>query len=145
LEVSASEADPEWPPAVGSLPRKKEDAGLRYAISEYSLPVWELSLLASSVNGVDIRPYSVRQQTIQNDSWKLIRHSDGTSVLYDLSSDPAELTDLNPEARSQGVELSKELNNWLSSVKKPIFPHNRLFVPLDKQTRESLHSLGYVR
>jgi arylsulfatase A-like enzyme len=144
LEVAGAAADPAWPPAVGSLPTRSDDPPTRFVVSEYALPVWELSLLASEVNGVDIRPYAVRQECVQNDAWKLVRPSEGPPRLYDLTRDPGETNPLDPGASPAGPELQAYLDRWLAAIEPIDLPPPHVALPMDEETRKSLRSLGYV-
>jgi len=145
MEVAKASPSPEWPPALGPLPRSIDDTGLDLAIAEYALPAWELSNLVNEVHGVNVRPYAVRLKAIQNESWKLIWRSEGDSTFYDLSSDPGEREPLDPTSIDQGLKLQKELETWLASLNPPKFPPPTVLVTPDKQTKDSLRSLGYAR
>ncbi|MGB8952214.1 MAG: sulfatase [Candidatus Aminicenantales bacterium] len=144
LEVAEANSSPEFPPQVEPLPKNKERMDLPPTISEYSLPVWELGLLTSIVPGVDIRPYAIRQRAIQDESWKLVWQSDGKSKLFNLISDPREENPLEPTSESHGVFLLKELNNWVTGLKIPEVPLPLVPPTLDKKTKKSLQSLGYI-
>jgi arylsulfatase A-like enzyme len=145
LDVVGAAAPAVMPCAVGRLPEKAGELGLEFAVSEYELPVFDLSQLASESGGADITPFAVRQRAIQSRDWKIIARSDGRSSLYDLTRDPGEETPLDPQWRGEGVALAAALQTWVSQVRAPTFASPAAQIPMDEKTRQSLRALGYVR
>ncbi len=144
LDQTYSAPDSEWTPQYESLLHWRKDAELKPIISEYELPLLELNALAS-VFGVDVRKYAVRQRAIQNSRWKIIWRSEGSPELYDLVSDPGELTPMSAYDSQTGGMLLRELDAWSDSLRPKTFRIPDHARSMDKQTRESLRSLGYVR
>ncbi len=144
LDFARAAPDPAWPPNVGPLPALGEaDSGL--AISEYSVPVWELYNLAVESRGVDIGPMIVRKQAIQGQDWKLERDSAGSSTLYHLAEDPNESIPLDPRQHEEGRRLLSLLEQRLDALARPALAPIDAKPQLDQTTREALRSLGYVQ
>ncbi|HME72709.1 MAG TPA: sulfatase-like hydrolase/transferase [Myxococcota bacterium] len=144
LEAAGATPAPGWEPAVPSLPHTATAPPLPFAVSEYSLPVWELSLLALAVPGTDVGPFAVRQRAIQDGTHKLVVRSDGGEALYDLAQDPSEGTPL-PAGDEAAASLRAALERWLASL--PVRGEQRAggHLEMDPNTLRSLRALGYVK
>jgi len=135
-----------WEPAVPPLPRTATAPPLPFAVSEYSLPVFELDSLATEVPGTDIQPFAVRQRAIQDGAHKLVVRSDGTETLYDLTHDPDERAPLSAgEGAAAAAPLRATLGTWLASLPKTGDLQAGNHVEVDADTLRSLRALGYVR
>jgi arylsulfatase A-like enzyme len=145
LEATGSRPDDAWPPALGALPRGPDDPGLPFAVAEYALPVYHLSLLLQHAPGFDLRPYAVRQRSLRTDDWKIVRREPGSPRLFDLAGDPNETQTLNVDENAAGETLQDQLDSWVDALEIPSFTSSTDATPLDDETRESLRSLGYVQ
>jgi arylsulfatase A-like enzyme len=143
LDEAGATPAPGWEPAVPALPRSATAPPLPFAISEYSLPVSELTNLATQVPGTDIEPFAVRQRAIQDGTHKLVVRSDGGEALYDLTRDPGERTPL--PAGQAAAPLHSALETWLASLPKAVELRAGNHVEVDPNTLRSLRALGYVR
>jgi arylsulfatase A-like enzyme len=145
VEAAGAKVPPDSPAGASPLPRSGREPGLAYAMSEYELPIFELSSLATEAPGTDVRPFAVRQRSIQDGRFKLIWRSDSSSALYDLASDPGEENPLVPSGTSDGERLSRQLSAWVAGLRPENLPPPASEASLDPRTRESLRSLGYVQ
>jgi arylsulfatase A-like enzyme len=143
VEAAGARLPPGSPPCAGPLPRGGE-VGAPYAMSEYGLPIFELSSLATDARGADVRPFAVRQRAIQDGRFKLVVRSDGESSLYDLASDPGEENPVDPASTPEGERLRRQLDAWVAALRPETLPPPASEAALDSQTRESLRSLGYI-
>jgi arylsulfatase A-like enzyme len=144
LKLAGTSPAKEWPSAFGFLPVAPSDKGPEDVLSEYEVPLAELSALAE-VPGADVSPYAVRQRAIQTESWKLVSRSDGKSFLFDLSADPGEASPLAPDSLPEGKRLEKILDDWRAGLVIPHFSMKGAIPAPDKATSDLLRSLGYLR
>ena len=143
IEAAGAAPAPESPPAFPPLPRTRTEPPLRFAVSEYGLPVFELYLLVSETPGVDIASFALRQKAIQDASWKLITAGDRPATLFDLTADPGEERPLDPKSAEAGTVLAALLDLTYGDL--PVAPSTGSWPVLDEQTREALKALGYLR
>lgn len=68
---------------------------------------------------LDLSQWKRTYQTIRRGEYKLIRPSEGPVELYDLGSDPGELTDLAPTDPTRARELDAALQSWLDDRPPP--------------------------
>jgi arylsulfatase A-like enzyme len=80
---------------------------------------------------------------ISDGQWKLILHREKSKdkgiELYDLQSDPRELTDLSKKHPEINARLRNRLDQMQSIVQDPPRPK------MDEKTKERLKSLGYIK
>jgi arylsulfatase A-like enzyme len=75
--------------------------------------------------------------------WKLLqRIGTGGYSLFDLASDPGEKTDLYQMEPEMSRVLKSLLDSWEAARKKGMNPE---LLPLDREMRESLRTLGYIK
>ncbi len=86
-----------------------------------------------------------RYEAIVGGSWKYIEGSDGSKQLYDLASDPGELTNRATTDAAQAADLGAQLKAWMEAV--PVYRptgegsgHKR-----SEDEKEGLEALGYVQ
>ena len=144
LRAANAEPDPAFPPAAGPLGNGAAGAQ-GTAITEYGLPVFELSLLANEARGTDIRPFAVRQRAAQDARHKLVVRSSGPARLYDLAQDPSEDRPLPAAGNPEAERLARLLGATISDA--PEAPRDETRGPggLDAPTRDALRALGYVK
>lgn len=144
LHAASAAPDPSFVPTVGPLGSEGATAG-GAAISEYGMPVYELSLLANESRGTDIRPFAVRQRAAQDARHKLVVRSSGSSRLYDLAQDPSEDHPLPAAGRPEAERLASLLGEVLSHRPEAAGQPETTPGSLDAATRDALRALGYVR
>ncbi|MCC6641352.1 MAG: sulfatase [Deltaproteobacteria bacterium] len=144
LRAANAEPDPAFPPAADALTSGGVSAQGR-AISEYGLPVYELSLLANEARGTDIRPFAVRQRAVQDARHKLVIRSPGTAQLYDLAQDPAEDHPMPAAGQPEAERLARILGETISDAPEATGDQAPATGGLDASTRDALRALGYVR
>lgn len=158
------------PPApvayLSTLPRSLDAPPLDHVVSEYDLPLYELSLLSTEVPGFDVAPLSRALTAIQDGRYKWVESQPGAPQLFDLQADPQERLPQPPQ-REEGSALAQALAQWrqqggleATSERADIpdgqVPDGRAThtrapaagpapVPLDEDTRASLRALGYVQ
>jgi arylsulfatase A-like enzyme len=146
LEEAGATPASGWEPSVPPLPRATTAPPLPFAVSEYTLPVFELSHLATEVPGTDIERFAVRQRAIQDGTRKLVVRSDGGQTLYDLTQDPDERAPLPAdEGVAAAAPLRAALETWLASLPKGADLEAENHVEIDPNALRSLRALGYVR
>jgi arylsulfatase A-like enzyme len=145
LEAAGARPAADWPPAAGPLPRDPAEAGAPFVVSEYDLPVFELSTLAAEAPGYDVRSRAVGQRAIQDGVSKVIQHSDGVQEVFDLEADPGEATSLGSAGSVAGARLLHALDGWVSRLTPPPLSTLAARRRMDAETRESLRALGYVQ
>ena len=90
---------------------------------------------------------TLRVRTYRAGSLKLVETSDGSALLFDLATDPGEMTDLADTRRGDLARLQGELDTWSAALALP--PLDATLEPgaepdLDPEARERLRALGYV-
>ncbi|MFC7076777.1 sulfatase [Haloarcula halophila] len=115
-----------------------------YVIAEYLAPQPSMDALEKRVDAVpsEVRRYNRSLRSISVDGRKLIRGSDGSRWLYDLTDDPDECTDVSDTHPSVASTLEQQLETWLDS-----FDHatNRDGPDIGASTRQRLEELGYLQ
>lgn len=145
--VSLPSAPVPYPP---SLPRDLAGPPQAYVVSEYDLPLYELSLLSTEVPGFDVAPLSRSLTAIQDGQHKWVEAEPGGGQLYDLRSDPLEKVP-QPSEQPAGQQLSAQLERWRQDFRPaqpaaaPDATSQQAPVPLDDDTRASLRALGYIQ
>jgi len=82
-------------------------------------------------------------KSIRTPVWKLIYNfTDNNYELYNLSIDPKEINNLAGKEPEQFKILKGNLDKWMSRKRPDIVSLNK---PLDRQSKEKLHSLGYLQ
>lgn len=80
---------------------------------------------------------------VSDGHWKLILHREESRdkgiELYDLQSDPRELTDLSEKQPEISIRMRKQLDALQAIVQDPPRP------AMDEKTKERLKSLGYIK
>lgn len=85
--------------------------------------------------------YGPDSTAIVSGNWKLITRSDGIQLLFNLSQDPGEKSDLFAAAPERANKILKELGVILGSLRPA--PGSKQLVA-DERTTEELRALGYV-
>ena len=81
-------------------------------------------------------------RALYQDDWKLMRSSQGSQMLFDLSSDPAESANVLAEHPDRARRMNERLDRYFSSLPPPgPEPPPR---ELDAETREALRAVGYL-
>jgi arylsulfatase A-like enzyme len=81
------------------------------------------------------------QRMLMQQEIKFIASSDGKNMLFDLSSDPAELANLVQEKEAQAQQMYQQVTGIFQTLAKYRL---RGTGELDNETRERLKALGYV-
>jgi len=83
-------------------------------------------------------------KTILTSEWKYIHnYNDETEQLYNIKSDPLELSNLADKKTKQRNHLNEQLSNWVSHSRK-YYTKRQPFHPSPKE-KEKLKSLGYIQ
>jgi arylsulfatase A-like enzyme len=95
-----------------------------------------------------LRSKEAEVRSIRSDRWKYIRYSKGRRTikeeLFDLESDPGEVRSLSGPERPELLEMSRVLNKILEADKNRS-KNKKNTLKLDKETKEKLRSLGYIK
>jgi arylsulfatase A-like enzyme len=78
---------------------------------------------------------------LRNDRWKTLFYTAASTELYDLQSDPGEMTNLASKQPERVATFRSELDTWLEG--KSILPRDH--ADLDPHDYELLKSLGYIQ
>jgi len=115
-----------------------------FVVSEYLAPQPSMQALETHVGDLPEHVYEFDRslRAIRTDEFKLIRGSDGTRELYDLTMDPAEQTDIAAANPDRVDALSDKLDTWLES-----FEHADAqdAVALSDDRKAQLEELGYIQ
>ena len=106
----------------------------------FSLPEPEDPITSENVD--EVRPTA---WALIEDSWKLIRFSNGQRLLYDLASDPDELANLADLDPARLGRMEERLNLLVPPDVFSSYLAPTTGVPLDNEMLQRLRSLGYVR
>lgn len=90
---------------------------------------------------------TLRARTYRAGSLKLVETSDGSALLFDLATDPREMTDLADTRRGDLARLQGELDTWSAALALPALDATLeagAEPDLDPEARERLRALGYV-
>ncbi len=117
-------------------------------ILEYYDPVQAMSVVyerSSAEEKARLDRYDRKLEAIVAGNLKLVRASDGSAELYDLSIDPAELENLAEHDDQQGTRrlLEVSLDRWLSRYAKEEAQATEN-VPVSEETRRALEAIGYI-
>jgi arylsulfatase A-like enzyme len=90
-----------------------------------------------------------RWQAVWEGDLKYIRIQDGEGglvdeMLFDLGADPQEAEDLKEERAGDLERLRAILDAWQQDMTSDAGDHGSDVPPLDEETRERLHHLGYI-
>jgi len=144
LEEAGATPAAGWPPAVPSLPRTLATPPPPFVVSEYELPIVEMTGLAEVAPERDVEEFAVRQRAIQDGRHKLIVRSDGGESFFDLARDPGERMPL-PDSDAAAAPLRAALATWVASLPMPVEQQQADHRAVDPETLRSLRALGYVR
>ncbi len=93
--------------------------------------------------GIDTRRIDQDQRAILRGSFEFVLTSRGDQELYDRSRDPVELTNIAGECPEITADLKGRLAHALLAMRPPL--PARTGPEMDKETKERLRSLGYIR
>lgn len=127
-----------------SLHPTAEPSPVEFVFSEYMAPQPSMDALDRHVGDLppDIYTFDRSLRAIRSTEHKLIRGSDGTLELYDLRSDPDELTDVAAENPERVQRLSTALDGWLDTFEDAEIQES---ISIGGQRKEQLENLGYLR
>lgn len=113
-------------------------------IAEYMAPQPSMEALRKRVGTLTdtVRQYDRSLRTIRTDEYKLIRGSDGSKELYELTDDPDESVNIADERPEQVTILGEELDRWIDSFKHSDTSGS---VSMSDQTKSRLEDLGYIQ
>jgi len=115
-----------------------------YVLAEYLAPQPSMTALEERIGSLptEVRQYDRSLRAIRTDQFKLVRGSDGSRELYDVHSDPNELTDISTSALDRLEQLETQLDEWLVS-----FHHAETTgdVAISSETKSRLEELGYLQ
>jgi hypothetical protein len=77
--------------------------------------------------------------------YKLIRKPGKKFLLYDLSTDPGEQTDLAARMRDRVEALSGAIETWWSERRRIVSVNDTGSIVIDQEERQWLEALGYLR
>jgi len=112
--------------------------------AEYMAPQPSMDALERRVGDLPatVTTYDRSLRAIRSRAWKLIRGSDGSRELYDVSSDPRERNDRSTDCRETTERLVGELDGWVNSFEQPEYDGD---VELRPETKRRLEELGYLQ
>jgi arylsulfatase A-like enzyme len=89
-----------------------------------------------------MKDYDGDMHALFEDEHKLIRKSGGRLLLYDLSRDPREETDLSTQLPQRTSAMLKSLIDYLAYLPAPLAAGEKRSI--DAETRKALQELGYL-
>ncbi len=115
----------------------------QYVYAEYMAPQPSMDALKKRVSELskEVKKYDRSLRTIRSKDWKLIRGSDGTRELYQISEDKFETTNCVETYLEQADTLDQQLDQWLESFS---FEENNTDVEMNQDTKDRLEDLGYL-
>jgi arylsulfatase A-like enzyme len=102
------------------------------------------SSLRKADPSVDIGRFDYHLRAVRWRNYKYIRHSRGGHELYDLSSDPGEMTNLVNVTTSWAAKIQKMLDRWLASFEHSSKRSEAAEDADDAEVRRRLAALGYL-
>ncbi|MFN7956522.1 MAG: sulfatase [bacterium] len=123
-----------------------EQRAERVLVAEHPPPGPILDILLANDPRLDLGRFDRSWAAAREGGWKLIVDGLGSTLLYDLASDPAELRDVANEHPEVVARLAAALTEPLAHLAPT---RARALeagggAPLDAATRERLHALGYM-
>lgn len=145
LDVAGIEVPSAHSDVQGHSFHPESDTETRDAVfSEYLAPQPSMDALQKRLGSLPdaIEHYDRSLRAIRTAEYKLVRGSDGSRELYDITADPGEETDIAGEMPDQLESLEKRLDAWLDS-----FDHAETSggVDIDSDTQSRLEELGYLQ
>ena len=115
-----------------------------FVVSEYMSPQPSMDALERHVGELPDHIYELDRslRAIRTTGHKLIRGSDGTTELYDLTMDPGETADIASENPDLLDELSGALDEWLNTFEQADIDRE---ISIDEARKKQLEELGYIR
>ncbi|ELZ03350.1 putative sulfatase [Natrialba aegyptia DSM 13077] len=144
LEIVKNEAIENSSHSVRGLQELMTEGGKEYIFSEYMKPQPSMNALKTRTGHLptDIRKYDRTLHAIRDTDWKFIKGSDGSSELYNISSDPFEQCEISNEYPEKVDELTlvldKQLGLFDNVSESPT-------VDMSSSTQERLEDLGYLQ
>ena len=115
-----------------------------FVVSEYLEPQPSMDALERNVGDLPehVREYDRSLQAIRTPEYKLVRGSDGSRELYDLTTSSGETVDLAEARPSIGDDLESRLDEWLDSFDRA---SNTESVTISEDRKTRLEQLGYLQ
>lgn len=115
-----------------------------FVVSEYMAPQPTMDALERHLDAVpdSVYEYNRSLRALRTESHKLIRGSDGSVELYDVTTDPGELQNIAAAHPGTVEELGGKLDEWVAS-----FQHaeTEADVHIDDDRKQRLEDLGYLQ
>lgn len=123
-------------------PSNKKDER-EYIFSEYISPQPSISALEKRIPKLseDVYKYDRSLRTIRGNDWKLIRGSDGTKDLYNVT-DGSEGEECSEDHPDRVRKLEQKLDEWLDSFSTE---NKDVSVDIEQSTVDQLEELGYFQ
>jgi arylsulfatase A-like enzyme len=119
-----------------TLPKKR----VRFA--EYLAPQPEIETLREQYDCTrNVEQYDRRLRALTYDGWKLVRGSDGSESLYDLSKDQPERRDLSEKRAKKAGALTERFEEVVEGL--PVIKKED--VSMSQSTEDRLEDLGYLQ
>ena len=115
-------------------------AETEYTIAEYTAPQPSVETLDEEYGPFsdDIWRYDRALRSIRNERWKFIERSDRTADLYDLHTDPDELTPI------ENSDLQTTLQDVLETRRGALTGPSSKYADIDTGIKQQLRDLGYL-
>lgn len=126
-----------------SFHKEAPTSSRNWVFAEYLAPQPSMESLKRKFGNLpdQMRQYNRSLRAIRSEEWKLIRASDGSTELYNISTDPAESNDIAASNPDTVDHLENKLDNWLDSFSKMEVNGD---VSLDSDAKARLEDLGYL-
>ena len=142
MEIAGIERNPSSLGLVKSLNRRiKEQDYQKIMIAEHDKPIDNLNW--AKKEGINIDHLNKDRSAIIFNGYKYIQTSKGEEELYDLGNDPGEVKNIVSKSNKIASILRNKLNGTFAKVKPVAGSGQR--PEIDKETKEKLRSLGYIR
>ncbi|ELY54939.1 sulfatase [Natronococcus amylolyticus DSM 10524] len=115
-----------------------------YVYAEYMAPQPSMDALEKRVSNPseEVYKYDRSLRAIRGTDWKLIRGSDGTRELYQVSVDQMEADNRSETEPEQAERLEQQLDDWLESFTSE---EDNTDADMDQNTKNRLEDLGYLQ